>query len=86
MLVVTERPVCTRCRQPFTTKGPHDGLCGRTDCIRSRWTEAQRTGAARMDAARAATGNLTCDLTVVGWDKRDINERPSEWAGKWRSR
>lgn len=40
-------------------------------------------GAAEMDAARAATGDLTCRLTVIGWETRGLNEVPGQWAGVW---
>lgn len=39
-----------------------------------------------MDAAREATGNLTCHLTVTGWAQRGAGDAPVTWTGVWKSR
>lgn len=45
---------------------------------------AAARGLARMDEARAATGDLTCALVVVGWQQRSPTDiKPNEWAGTW---
>lgn len=48
---------------------------------------AAARGAERMEEARQATGNLTCDLTVTAWQTRSPSDiRPITWAGTWRPR
>lgn len=57
------------------------GTCGGDACV-----ETMERGRRRMDEAREAAGNLTCDLTVTGWEDTQSGSRPVRWAGVWRPR
>jgi hypothetical protein len=56
---------CRACGRLVKASTARAGCCRDEACL----TSVER-GRARMDEARAATGDLTCDLTVTGWEQR----------------